>query len=141
MILALLAMAPDVSGATNNATIPVVDSVAVTETAEGRCQTGHSSPAVSAAHRADWSVSNYDSSAQTIKVYENGSRVYSGTDAAGSYTKTVTGYVVSGPLDQWTGFWVYRVDVIDNVSGAVVATKTATTFVRQYGHCDPEGAV
>jgi len=113
---------------------PVPSTPTVASTGGGTCS--GSSVATPASIRVSWTITNPDGTNYTAKLYENNVlKSTAPTAASMHFDKTISAAVEDGSQMPWKANWTYRVDIIENLSGAVVATKSSAEWTQAYGGC------
>jgi hypothetical protein len=102
--------------------IPSITSVVTSRSVNGTCV--GSTCTVSAACHTVVATTNANDTYYTLKLYENGSLVYSGSTSGTTYTKTFTGYAGSGGSPFINPDLIYRADIVYNATGDSVTTLT-----------------
>lgn len=112
---------------------PVITSVSAATTTSGTCV--GSTCTVSGAATATVVCGAVNDTYYTLKLYENGVLVKTGTTAGYTYKHTFAGYSQSGGSPFINPSLIYRADLVLISSGTVVQTVTATTYTDTFGTC------
>jgi hypothetical protein len=112
---------------------PVASAVVTSRSVAGTCV--GSTCTVSAAVATVITCSPTHDSQYSLKLYENGVFVQSGSTAGFTYTKTYTGYTVSGGSPFVDPDLTYRADVVRTSDSVVVSSKTGNHYTDEFGTC------
>jgi len=121
-------MGPAVTG-----TQPTVSSVVTARTDDGACS--GSTCTESAAATTTVTCANANDAQYTIKLYENGVQVTTGSTAGFTYVKTFYNYTTSGGYPFNNPDLTYRADVVVLADSSVVQSKTGNRYTDTLGTC------
>ena len=121
------------SGTDATGSQPVVSAVVTSRGVAGTCV--GSTCTVSATVATVITCSPTNDSQYSLKLYENGVFVQSGSTAGFTYTKTYSGYAVAGGSPFVDPDLTYRADVVRTSDTVVVSAKTGNNYIDEFGTC------